>query len=217
MNNNTDGVDLGNTNQTWSGWGYDLVLEQISSEDTAQIDLNPLFDYVSGHETCFLEFKATPFFPDQKFSKDNPFGYKEGESSDDYAWNVAKAIIALANTAGGAIILGVSDKGHEPIERICKKKWEGKLWDKFSTTIREQIIKEKYSVFDKEKNQKRLITIENTYCEKLRSRCDIRCCHYKNHITPLILVPAIQDSDQRIWAKDGEKEFLLVRSRGDVG
>ena len=35
----------------------------------------------------------------------------KGENLDDYRWHVAKAVIALANTRGGAVILGINPQG----------------------------------------------------------------------------------------------------------
>lgn len=221
MSDNNNGANSGNQNQVWSRWGYDLVCDLINnghaSGTSGNGDLQQLFDYVCGHETCFLEFKATPYMPDQKFSKDNRFGYHEGESNDDYTWNVAKAVIALANTVGGGIILGISDKGHEPIPEICIKNWEEEQWDKFANDYKIRILKTSYTLFDEEKDQRVLVTIENTLCENLRSLCDIRCCRYKNHTVPLILVHTVQSKNDQIWVKKDDCELLLVRSSGDVG
>ena len=156
MNSSTDNANLENTNQAWSSWGYNLVCAQIKGENgsdsSSKRDLRPLFEYVSGHETCFLEFKATPYRPKEKHSNENPYGYKPGETDDDYAWNVVKAIIALANTAGGAIVLGVTDKGHEPIEGIAKELWAGNNWDKFSCELPGKIFRKSYEVISSDKN-----------------------------------------------------------------
>ena len=66
-------------------------------------DVAPLIALAKGRETGWLEFKATCEPP-----VDGPM---PGTNADDYRWNVAKAIIAMANTDGGCLLLGVDDAG----------------------------------------------------------------------------------------------------------
>lgn len=63
--------------------------------------IGALLQLADKQETYWLEFKAALYPQDGKFDK--------GEKHDDYQWHVAKAAIALANAAGGAIILGLDD------------------------------------------------------------------------------------------------------------
>lgn len=235
MNSNTDNTNPENTNQAWSSWGYNLVCAQIKdgngADSSAKGDLTPLFEYVSGHETCFLEFKATPYKPKEKYSNENPYGYKPGETDDDYAWNVVKAIIALANTAGGAIVLGVTDKGHEPIKNIAKDLWSGNKWDKFSIELPDKIFRKSYDVISNSKNtsslnlnrrQHQTITLDDTASAALNQLCDPICCYYQGNPIAVILVRAVQSRSHLIYAKvDDENgkstDVLFVRKGGDVG
>lgn len=51
-------------------------------------------------ETDWLEFKAAVFPLDGKYT---------GTNKDYYSWNVAKAVIGMANTRGGVVLLGIDD------------------------------------------------------------------------------------------------------------
>ena len=68
--------------------------------------LKALLALADGSERDWLEFKAATY----------PLGghFKEPENKHDYRWNVAKAVIALANSIGGVVLLGVNDAG-EPV------------------------------------------------------------------------------------------------------
>jgi len=64
-----------------------------------------LIEAAGGHERDWLELKAAIFDSEPK----------PGENRADYYWNVAHAVIAMANTRGGALILGVDDKTKEAV------------------------------------------------------------------------------------------------------
>ncbi len=59
--------------------------------------------FVRQSETEWLELKAATYPKDGTFDK--------GTNADDYNWHVAKAVIALANSIGGVVLLGVTDDG----------------------------------------------------------------------------------------------------------
>jgi Putative DNA-binding domain len=65
--------------------------------------LEALLELVGGSETEWLELKAATCPKEGDFQK--------GENEDDYRWDVARAVIALANSIGGVVLLGVNDKG----------------------------------------------------------------------------------------------------------
>lgn len=60
-------------------------------------------ELVRNSETEWLELKAASY----------PEGghFEQGTNANDYHWNVAKAVIALANSIGGVLLLGVADDG----------------------------------------------------------------------------------------------------------
>ncbi|NHA14615.1 RNA-binding domain-containing protein [Thioalkalivibrio sp. XN279] len=65
--------------------------------------LAALLALADGSERDWLEFKAATY----------PLGghFKAPENKHDYRWDVARAVIALANTVGGVVLLGVDDSG----------------------------------------------------------------------------------------------------------
>lgn len=65
--------------------------------------VNALMELVRNSETEWLELKAS-FYPEGG-------KFEQGTNADDYRWNVAKAVIALANSIGGVVLLGVADNG----------------------------------------------------------------------------------------------------------
>ena len=82
----------------------------ISASDLARrVLLHPrggveaLMELVRHSETEWLELKASI----------HPEGgnFEQETNADDYRWNVAKAVIALANSIGGVVLLGVADDG----------------------------------------------------------------------------------------------------------
>lgn len=60
-------------------------------------------NYVEQDERDWLELKAA-CYPEGGF-------FSGSDNEADYAWNVAKAVVALANSMGGVVLLGVADDG----------------------------------------------------------------------------------------------------------
>ncbi len=85
--------------------GYDLCIGLLQQKG-ADLIADGLVDAADCKETDWLEFKAACAPPSPC-----PDG---ALSADDYRWHIARAALALANTYGGAILLGVNDEG-EPI------------------------------------------------------------------------------------------------------
>ena len=78
--------------------GYEYVEKIISKTN---YDVGPLINLTDGFETDWLEFKAAicqqEGAPDTKTNK------------WDYRWNVSKALFAIANNIGGAVLIGVGE------------------------------------------------------------------------------------------------------------
>lgn len=62
-----------------------------------------MLDYTDRDERDWLELKAACY------PEGGVFAGRDNEA--DYAWNVAKAVVALANSLGGVVLLGVADDG----------------------------------------------------------------------------------------------------------
>lgn len=78
------------------------LVERVLAHPRGSVEA--LFHLAGGEETEWLEFKAGLGPPPGK-------PMDKGENLDDYRWHVAKAVIALANTRGGAVILGINPQG----------------------------------------------------------------------------------------------------------
>lgn len=76
---------------------------------------------VGKSETEWLELKASSYPEGGRF--------EQGTNADDYRWNVAKAVIALANSIGGVVLLGVADDGGvvgiEASDPKCRRRSKG--------------------------------------------------------------------------------------------
>lgn len=62
-----------------------------------------LLDLAGGGENEWLEFKAA--------SCPKEGEPEQGNNDADYRWNIAKAVVAMANSLGGVVFLGVDDQG----------------------------------------------------------------------------------------------------------
>ena len=87
--------------------GYDLCTQLISRNPDGIPQVDDLVMAAGFQETDWLEFKSAT-------EPRNPEEMNPGENRWDYRWHVAKSIIALANTNGGCILIGVNDNA-EPV------------------------------------------------------------------------------------------------------
>ena len=87
--------------------GYEFV-ERILG--LTNYDVAPLIHLTKGHETEWLEFKAATEPPTDGSKKPN-------ENKWDYRLDVSKALFAMANSVGGAVILGIGEEKEHP-ERV---------------------------------------------------------------------------------------------------
>ena len=90
-------------------------------------ELRPLVDALGSEEVDWLEFKAA-LLP--------PPGRADANAADGQ-WAVAKAVVALANSCGGAVLLGVDDDGRPaPLSDSDPKGYlEKEGWDVFARKV----------------------------------------------------------------------------------
>lgn len=83
--------------------GYKFVTELLSRTD---YDVGPLLQLTGYEETEWLEFKAAS---ESEPDDSTPHGAPQANAWDG-RWNVAKALIAMSNNIGGAVILGLDER-----------------------------------------------------------------------------------------------------------
>ena len=86
--------------------GYDLA-ERIFVE--AHED--PVSAYIDlvGDETSWLEFKAGMYAREE--DREDP-----RENEEDNFWHISKAILAMLNSSGGVVVIGVQDQTFQPVD-----------------------------------------------------------------------------------------------------
>ena len=85
--------------------GYELAAKILETHPDDAIET--MLKYSNGAECDWLEFKAG--------MKLLPESEKKHETLDDLYWDYLLSIIAMANTRGGAFIIGVKDRTHEVV------------------------------------------------------------------------------------------------------
>ncbi len=65
--------------------------------------LDVLLDFTENQENEWIEYKAA--------LRPRNGIFEQGQNEGDYRWHVARAVIAMANWVGGAVILGIDDQG----------------------------------------------------------------------------------------------------------
>ena len=95
-------------------WTWCVVMEKINGYDFAsrvmhcpQGGIDALLRYSGNDESCWLELKAGMAL--------RPEDQKKGEKPEDLYWNIAKAVIEIANTSGGILLIGIEDKTHAAV------------------------------------------------------------------------------------------------------
>lgn len=172
-------------------------------------DVEALIKLSRGEETEWLEFKASLYA-----SKEFPLG--EDETNDDLFFNAAKAVIAMANSQGGIVLIGVSDdKLPEPVGLTYsdpKEILKNKGVDDF---LRNLVDKAIYP------QDKKWETGEATWVlnDNAALRCTPRMCSWKGKKVAAIIVTPVPESDDFLYIeKQGsDHEILLIRNKGHIG
>ena len=169
--------------------------------------LEALLHLAESQENEWLEFKAAL----------HPEGgvFRPEEKKEDYQWHVAKAVIALANWSGEAVILGIDDGG-KPIGLEASDPG-GVMASKGREAFNREIVKS--AVARKQWNTGRSGIIEMD--EAIDHLIDLQNDTYQGLPVAVILVsPAPENELLEISERrqDNRKRYLtLVRDRGAVG
>lgn len=183
--------------------GYELVKSILSSSNN---NLKTLLKCADDRENEWLEFKAgVHLLPDEN-SK---------ETDEDLLWNITKAVIAIMNTVGGAVIIGIRDNDLEvvPLE-TCDPRNVIKQFgvDRY---FREQILNKICPVKNKWKTSKGdIYTLRETgYC--LSDYLEIKSVSYQGHDIALILIKPVGKGQKCIKVlKNNREEIVFARKKG---
>jgi pSer/pThr/pTyr-binding forkhead associated (FHA) protein len=180
--------------------GYDELIQCAIDERDG--DLRPFIEFVGDRETHWLEFKAAM-----------PSAGGDGWTAADHAWHISRALIALANTDGGAVILGLDDDcrpvGLEPSD--AKGHLSAGGFDQFCRSVLLQ----------------RLLQPGEWKTPKAHYRLgrvltEVRCreASFDGVRVAVLLVPPVGAGEESVLVEQirpVRTELFLVRSKGDVG
>jgi len=168
-----------------------------------------LMKLVGHSETEWLELKAAASPEDGKF--------ENGTNADDYYWHVAKAVIALANSIGGVVLLGVTDDGN--IIGIEASDPKGRRRSKGAEAFRREVVMQKMLLPLKGWKTGKQGTIRLTKAallERLVALAEIPCG--ERSVLAIFVDPAPADYGLiEIEASDGASRMIYARKRGAVG
>ena len=185
--------------------GYDLANHLLS-----QGGVEALIRYAGNAETDWLELKAGMcLLPEDK---------KKGETEKDLYWNIAKEVIALMNTSGGALVIGIHDKTlnlvpleeNDPRHVLAEKGIDGYVREFVRANVWPRSLSWTYRGKTWELTDKQVPTDLISYHHAPYSGPDGR--------TGEVVVLLVKPSGKiRLAKEDRKSSVLLKRTRGEVG
>jgi hypothetical protein len=176
--------------------------------DRSQGDVAPLLKLTGGQETDWLEFKASCEPPVE--------GLSPSETVDEYRWHVARAMVALANTHGGCLLIGVDDDGKpvglgpsDPSGQIGKDGMDSFLRHLDAAVLRRR---------DWKCGKKRLVKFDEPLPENL---IEYRQTSLGGIPIVAVLVRPLAAGASCLYCsetvEDKQRHFLLIRQAGQLG
>ena len=182
--------------------GYEFVqrILRLHPEDSVET----LLEYTHNSETDFLELKAS--------IKVRACDLNPRESPDDIYWNIARELIAMINSRGGVLFIGVSDGQDHQVVPLTSKD------DKRTTEayIREEIKSHVLPSTKKWSYKGTCFIIE----EDISQYVECRIIQYSGHdICALLVRPCGRDDFIVVRQNSGKPgpELCPVRTIGDIG
>ncbi len=185
--------------------GYDLANHLLS-----QGGVEALIRYAGNAETDWLELKAGMcLLPEDR---------KKGETERDLYWNIAKEVIALMNTSGGALVIGIHDKTlnlvpleeNDPRHILAEKGIDGYVREFVRSNVWTSSLSWTYRGKTWELADKQVPTDLISYHHAPYSGPDGR--------TGEVVVLLVKLSEKiRLAKEDRKSSVLLKRTRGEVG
>lgn len=206
--------------------GYELAYMIC---DMCSKNLDSLLNVVDLSETAFIELKAVVEPKDGILDKNTKI--------DDYYWHVTRALVALSNSSGGVLIIGISESDYKC--ETVDLNW-GKNEDKYINGILNKIINYKQNEIVINKNRKKIQRhslkskwetmikehgdgVWSIDADNLRYYCNPIPCKFAESKVLAIFVRPIPNEKNLIVAKfegtesDKSKDCVLIRECGHVG
>ena len=187
--------------------GYELAAKILESHPNDAIET--MLRYSNGAECDWLEFKAGMMLLPEDVAK--------GDKPDDLYWDYLLSIVAMANTRGGAFVIGVNDKTHEAVPLD-------------SCDPRHVIAKEGKEAYLRKEVLDRLDRPERKWTTKdgtvwgvmtsVVSFVDTRIVQYRGADVIVLLVSSNKQGGELYVTrkvKEDEYEDLPIRKKGEVG
>jgi hypothetical protein len=194
------------------GMTADEFINKILSQRDGGIER--VIAFAGGHECDWLEFKDSLYPRDGKFPVD-----KKGRSANhaDYQWNLAKAVISMANSWGGAILLGVQEEegSRKPLAAglYAKKKEHCDTWDDYCRFILEPaLFSKKGWITGQSGSWKAAPIIPDTLVDRQKAT-------FQGKTIGVLIVKPVATVDDLIYVEDMKhpRWCLLARQTGHVG
>lgn len=197
-----------------------MTPESSASEVTAYHFVDKVFNHPQGgadellrlaeySEREWIEFKAAlQASPDQNQVKT----FRKGA----YAWNLLKAVVAMANSRGGIVILGLNDRA-EPVSLEINDPRNFLLNEGPDAFLRKAIEPRLFpSSGNFQVSDGKRIHVD---IKRLRDHVIPRFCSVKNAQCLAFLVKPVDQSKGPILVEESapRREYILIRKAGDLG
>jgi predicted ATPase len=176
--------------------------------------IEKLLQLSSRTESDWLELKAATLPEYVVENGTRRYLRKKDENDADHAWLVAKAIVAMANTHGGAVILGIDNYFNGVgLEASDKKGDLAKGQDNFARCVLDTVLRPEKCCWKCGKETYELTV--TTYYELL----EYQFADYQDKRVAVIVVNPVPKNGKLILVEETRKfrETLLVRAVGEEG
>ncbi|MGN0866487.1 MAG: RNA-binding domain-containing protein, partial [Oligosphaeraceae bacterium] len=176
--------------------GFTYIKNVLESDGR---DVDKLLFKLCKRENSAVEFKAS-FLPKKG----------SGDNADACSWNVVSDVIAIANSAGGCILLGIDNDGEYASDFTS-----GLSLDEYTRRLHDHLSNKKEWVFDQKK-----YTVAQKYRDRLKDCLtvlegfaygkDILVIHIKPSNKPIVY------EETKLKGNNPPSEYLTHRSKGAI-